>query len=105
MADLVILITKGNLSSRMAKDILTEMYEKGLDPRNIINEKGITQVTDERTIAKAIKEVLAENLKAVEDYKKGKGNALQFLFGKVMIKLEGQGNPEAIKKSLEETFK
>jgi aspartyl-tRNA(Asn)/glutamyl-tRNA(Gln) amidotransferase subunit B len=102
MADLAILITKGELSSRMAKDILAEMYKTGLDPRNIIAEKGITQVTDEGVISEAIKEVLSENPKAVEDYKKGKENALQFLFGKTMAKLKGQGSPEVIKKVIEE---
>lgn len=102
MADLSLLIIKGELSSRMAKDILAEMYKTGLDPRNIIAEKGISQVTDERAIAEAIKEVLEENQKAAEDYKKGKENALQFLFGKTMAKLKGQGSPEAVKKVLGE---
>ena len=102
MADLSLLIIKGELSSRMAKDILAEMYKTGLDPRNIIAKKGISQVTDERAIAKAIKEVLEENQKAAEDYKKGKENALQFLFGKTMAKLKGQGSPEAVKKVLGE---
>jgi aspartyl-tRNA(Asn)/glutamyl-tRNA(Gln) amidotransferase subunit B len=105
MADLTILIAKGELSSRMAKDILSEMYETGLDPRNIIAKKGIAQVTDEGAISEAIKEVLEENQKAVEDYKKGKENALQFLFGKTMAKLKGQGSPEAILKVLGENIK
>ena len=101
MADLAILIAKGELSSRMAKDILAEMHKTGLDPRNIIAEKGIFQVTDEGAISEAIKEVLAENPKAVEDYKKGKENALQFLFGKTMAKLKGHGSPEVVKRVLE----
>jgi len=101
MADLAILIAKGELSSRMAKDILAEMHKTGLDPRNIIDEKGISQVTDEGAISEAIKEVLSENPKAVEDYKKGKENALQFLFGKTMAKLKGQGNIEIIREVLE----
>ena len=105
MADLCILIIKGELSSRMAKDILVEMYETGLDPRDVIAKKGISQVTDEEVIKTAIKEVLANNEKAVEDYKKGKENALQFLFGKTMTALKGQGNPEAIRKALEEEVK
>lgn len=105
MADLAILITKGELSSRMAKDILAEMRATGLDPRDIIAEKGITQVTDEGAISEVIKEVLEENPKAIEDYRKGKENALQFLFGKAMAKLKGQGSPEAIRKTLGEHIK
>jgi aspartyl-tRNA(Asn)/glutamyl-tRNA(Gln) amidotransferase subunit B len=102
MADLIILITKGDLSSRMAKDILAEMHETGLDPRDIIEKKGIKQVTDEGAIMEVISQVLEENPKAVEDYKKGKENALQFLFGKTMAKFKGQGNPEVIRKVLGE---
>ncbi|MCK9187130.1 MAG: Asp-tRNA(Asn)/Glu-tRNA(Gln) amidotransferase subunit GatB [Candidatus Colwellbacteria bacterium] len=105
MADLCILITRGDLSSRMAKDILAEMYETGLDPRNIIKNKGIKQVTDESAITEVINQVLEENPKAVEDYKNGKENVIQFLFGQTMAKLKGQGNPEAIRKVLGESLK
>ena len=97
MADLIILIIKGELSSRMAKDMLLEMYQSGRDPRKIITEKGIAQVTDEVIIIEAIKEVITANPKAVADYHKGKENAFQFLFGQTMLKLKGQGSPEAIR--------
>ena len=100
MADLIILIIKGELSSRMAKDMLLEMYQSGADPRKIITEKGIAQVTDEVIIIEAIKEVITANPKAVADYHKGKENAFQFLFGQTMSKLKGQGSPEAIRGSL-----
>jgi len=100
MADLTILIMKGELSSRMAKDMLLEMYQSGADPRKIIIEKGIAQVTDEVIIIEAIKEVITANPKAVADYHKGKENAFQFLFGQTMSKLKGQGSPEAIRWSL-----
>lgn len=98
MADLIILILKGDLSSRMAKDILAEMHETGLDPREIIKRKGIKQVSDEDAVTEAVRAVMEENPKAVEDYKKGKQNALQFLFGQTMAKLKGQGNPEVIRR-------
>ncbi len=99
-ADLIVLINKGEISSRLAKDILKEMFLTGLDPRQIIKEKGLKQISDEETIKKAAKEVIAENPSAVEDYKKGKENALQFLIGKTMAKLKGQANPEIIKELL-----
>ena len=84
----------------MAKDMLLEMYQSGLDPRKIIREKGIAQVTDEAIIIEAVKEVITANPKAVADYHKGKENAFQFLFGQTMSKLKGQGSPEAIRGSL-----
>ncbi len=101
-ADLIVLISKGEISSRLAKDILKEMFVSGLDPRQIIQQKELSQISDEAVVKKAIKEVIDENPKAVEDYKKGKENALQFLIGKTMAKLKGQGNPEIISKLLNE---
>ncbi len=102
LAHLVALIEKKEISSRMAKDILLQMFKTGLDPHEIIKEKGISQVSDEDLIRKSIQEVLAENPAALADYKKGKGNALQFLIGKTMAKLKGQGNPDVISKLLNE---
>jgi len=100
MADLIILIAKDKLTSRMAKDILGEMYATSADPNNIIATNGLSQITDEETIIAIIQEVKAEYPKAVEDYKKGKDNALQFLFGQTMAKLKGQGSPDTIKELL-----
>jgi len=104
MADLVILIAQDKLTSRMAKDILAEMYASSADPKNIIAAKGIAQITNKDEIVLAIEEVKTENPKAVEDYKKGKENALQFLFGKTMAKLKGQGSPDAIKTALKDNL-
>ncbi len=96
-ADLVVLISKGEISSRMAKDILKEMVLIGLDPRQIIQEKGLKQVSDEGVLNQIVEQVIEENPKAVKDYKKGKENALQFLIGQAMAKLKGRGNPEILK--------
>jgi len=104
MADFGIVLASGTLSSTQAKEVLRKMYETGLDPRSVMKEGNIEQVTDENRIAEAIKEVLEENPKAVSDYRKGKENALQFLFGKTMEKLKGQGSPEAIRKALGENI-
>ncbi|MEK7114618.1 MAG: Asp-tRNA(Asn)/Glu-tRNA(Gln) amidotransferase subunit GatB, partial [Patescibacteria group bacterium] len=97
-ADLMVLIIKNEISSRSAKDILKEMFLTGLDPRRIIEEKGLKQVSDEKVIKKAIQEVVDENPKALEDYKKGKETALQFLIGKAMAKLKGQANPDILRR-------
>jgi aspartyl-tRNA(Asn)/glutamyl-tRNA(Gln) amidotransferase subunit B len=99
-----VLIEEGKLSSRMAKDLIEEMLQTGLDPEEIINQKGMVQVSDEDSLKKAIEEVITENPAALEDYKKGKGNAVQFLVGKAMAKLQGKGNPQAIQKLLAEVL-
>ncbi len=99
-ADLIVLAIKGEVSSRIAKDLIREMHISGLDPRRIIEEKGLSQISNESAIEKIIQEVIAENPEAVKDYKQGKGNTFQFLIGKSMAKLKGRGNPEKIKELL-----
>ncbi len=101
-ADLVELIATDKLSSRGAKNVLAKMYETGLDPRAVMERENFGQVSDESSIRPTVEQVLTENPKAIEDYKKGKMNALQFLVGKTMAVLKGRGNPEVIRKILQE---
>ena len=59
-------------------------------------------MSDEGEIEKIIKEVVGKNQNAVDDYKKGKENALQFLVGKVMAQSRGKANPELTQKILQD---
>jgi len=93
-AEFIGLIAKGTISSKIAKAILQEMFATGGDPSNIIQEKGLIQITGEGEIESVAKKVIEQNQQAAEDYKKGKGNALQFLVGKVMQETRGKASPE-----------
>lgn len=99
-AEFIILIDKGKISSKIAKQVLAEMFAKGKDPSHIIDEGGLTQITDKGEIEEIIAGVIAGNKKAVEDYKKGKENALQFLVGQVMARTKGRANPEETRQLL-----
>jgi len=101
LAELTGLIVENKISSRIAKDVLKEMFLTGLSPQQIVREKGLSQISDEGIIEKTIKEIIAENPAALQDYQKGKANALQFLIGQAMKKLKGQANPEILKKLFE----
>ncbi len=101
LGELVTLIVDNKISSRIAKDVLKEMFLTGLDAEQIIQEKGLSQISDEEVIKKTIEEVIKENTAAVGDYQKGKANALQFLIGQAMKKLKGQANPEILKNLFE----
>ncbi len=70
------------------------MFAKGGDPSQIIEEKELAQVSDEASIQKIAQEIISQNPKAVEDYKKGKENALQFLVGQVMATTKGAASPD-----------
>lgn len=96
-ADLMQLIFDKKVLSRGAKDILGKMLETGLDPNRILEEEGLEAVSDEGALEETVRKIVEENPGAIEDYKKGKENALQFLVGKAMVALRGRGNPETLK--------
>jgi len=103
-AEFITLIYDGKISSKIAKMVLSEMFQTGADPSRIIEEKGLNQITDEVEIEEVIKEVISKNPKVIEDYKKGKANAFQFLIGQVMMKTGGKANPQIVNKILKETL-
>jgi aspartyl-tRNA(Asn)/glutamyl-tRNA(Gln) amidotransferase subunit B len=99
-AEFITLIFEGKISSKIAKMVLVEMFKTGADPSHIIEEKGLTQITNEAEIKKIIKEVVSKNPKAVEDFKKGKENAPQFLIGQIMNVSKGKVSPQIVNKLL-----
>jgi aspartyl-tRNA(Asn)/glutamyl-tRNA(Gln) amidotransferase subunit B len=99
-AELIKMIYKEEISSKIAKQVLLEMFKTGADPSNIIEERGLTQVSDSEELEKIIKKVILENAGPVGDFKKGKENALQFLVGQVMAKTKGRAKPDVVQKIL-----
>jgi aspartyl-tRNA(Asn)/glutamyl-tRNA(Gln) amidotransferase subunit B len=100
-AEFITLIYDGKISSKIAKMVLLEMFKTGADPSNIIEEKGLTQITDKTEIEKIIEEVINNNPKPVEDYKSGKETAFQFLVGQIMAKSKGKANPQIVNEILD----
>ena len=105
LAHLVSLIEKGELSSRLAKDTMQKMFETGESPETLMKANGIKMVSGENELNWLIDEILAQNQDAVADYKKGKIQALQFLFGQAMALSKGQADPTKLRVFLEEKLK
>ena len=103
-AEFITLIYEGKISSKIAKMVLEEMFKTGADPSHIIEEKGLVQITNEAEIKKIIKEVISKNKKAVDDYKKGKENAFQYLIGQIMAQTKGKANPQLVNKLLKQAL-
>jgi aspartyl-tRNA(Asn)/glutamyl-tRNA(Gln) amidotransferase subunit B len=100
MGELVALIGKGELSGKLAKEILPKMFETG-EPASVIAEReGLKQISDSGTLEKIADEVIAANAKQVEQYKSGKATVLGFLVGQVMKASRGQANPAAVNELL-----
>ncbi len=85
------------VSSRGAKDVLAKMYREGGDPEMIAKEHNLLQMHDTDTLLTAVRGVLKEEIKAVEEYRAGKEAALQYLIGKSMKATKGAGNPAILK--------
>ncbi len=100
-AELCTLIYTGEISSKIAKKVLSEMFSTGGDPSQIIKDKGLTQITDEKRLKRIVKKVISENLGPVKDYKEGKKEALQYLVGKVMKETKGKADPQKVNLLLE----
>lgn len=96
-AALIKMTHKGDLSSRGAKDVLNILVESGGSPEDIAKKHGLLQMHDAHALQSTIKIVLAEETKAVEEYRSGKETALQYLIGKSMKATKGAGNPNLLK--------
>ena len=105
LANLVSLIDKGTISSKIAKDVLEEMFENPREPEEIIKEKGWIQISDEGEIKKIVQEILDANPQSIEDYKAGKDRALGFLVGQAMKATKGKANPQMLNKMFIEGMK
>ena len=104
LAHLADLINDGKIMSRQAKEILRKMFETGEDPEAIMRDEGLETVSDQGEVENAVREVIAANPKAAEDFKKGKEASLKFLLGQAMAKLRGRGDPEQIREILHRTL-
>jgi len=101
-AKLVAMAGKGDISSRGAKDVLKIMFEQGGDPEKIVEEKGLTQTSDDSFLKNIVDEIVKNNPIVAEEYKNGKENALQFLVGQGMKLSKGKANPGVLQKLLKE---
>jgi aspartyl-tRNA(Asn)/glutamyl-tRNA(Gln) amidotransferase subunit B len=100
LSELLKLMDKGTISGKIAKEIFPEMFETGKLPQVIVEEKGMTQISDQSEIEKIIDMVLEENTAAVQEYREGKDRAFGFLVGQAMRLTKGRGNPQLINKLL-----
>jgi len=100
IGELVDLIAKGVISGKIAKDVFALMWETGHTPSQIVEEKGLKQVTDTSAIEKIVDEVIAQNPDNVTAYKGGKANLFGWFVGQVMKASKGAANPQAVNELL-----
>lgn len=103
LAELLYILDKGDISATTAKEVFAAMFETGESAMHIVESKGL-KISDTSAVATIVKKVIADNAKAVADYKAGKETSLQYLIGQVMREARGKANAEQVKALLKETI-
>ncbi|NES87272.1 MAG: Asp-tRNA(Asn)/Glu-tRNA(Gln) amidotransferase subunit GatB, partial [Moorea sp. SIO2B7] len=94
LAELVNLIEKGTISGKIAKEILPELLEKGGSAKELVESKGLIQISDTGELEKIIDEVIAAHPQEVEKFRNGKTKLKGFFVGQVMKKTSGRADPK-----------
>ncbi|MBB5181930.1 aspartyl-tRNA(Asn)/glutamyl-tRNA(Gln) amidotransferase subunit B [Planomicrobium koreense] len=100
LAGMIKLISDGTISTKIAKKVLTELFEKGGDANDIVKAKGLVQISDDATLRGLVTNSLDNNPQSIEDFKNGKDRAIGFLVGQIMKATKGQANPPMLNKIL-----
>jgi aspartyl-tRNA(Asn)/glutamyl-tRNA(Gln) amidotransferase subunit B len=86
-------IVDATISGKIAKDVFEAMWAEGLGADDIIEKRGLKQITDSGAIEGVIDAVIAANPKQLADYRAGKDKLFGFFVGQVMKATEGKANP------------
>jgi aspartyl-tRNA(Asn)/glutamyl-tRNA(Gln) amidotransferase subunit B len=100
LARLLALVEEGVISGKIAKTVFDEMAQTGKPAQQIVEEKGLVQISDSDALEDVVSDVIAGNPKEVEAYKNGKTKLLGFFVGQVMKETKGKANPKLVNEIL-----
>jgi aspartyl-tRNA(Asn)/glutamyl-tRNA(Gln) amidotransferase subunit B len=100
LGELLGLIAGGELSGKLAKEVLEKMFESGDTAPVIMDREGLRQISDSGALGRIVDDVIAANPKQAEQYRGGKTAVIGFLVGQVMKVSRGQANPAAVNELL-----
>jgi Asp-tRNA(Asn)/Glu-tRNA(Gln) amidotransferase B subunit len=101
---LAYMIDGNEISHNAARDVLDEMLVHGGKPADIVDRRGLRQLSDEGPLRDAVAAVLGANPAKVAEYRAGKTGLLGFFIGQAMARTGGTGNPALIRKIVEEVL-
>ncbi len=105
LAELLQLIDEKVISGKIAKDVLAKAFQSGKNPRRVVEEEGLVQISDQSELETIIARVIKENPDSVNNYRGGKTKALGFLVGQVMKETRGKANPQLVNELLADKLK
>ena len=102
LAELIAMIEKATISNNIGKQIILDMMKDGKKASQIVEEKGLSQITDTGAIKEIVQKVIDANPNQVTAYKNGKVQLLGFFVGQVMKETKGRANPQAVNELVKE---
>lgn len=102
LSTLLHLLAGGVINGPTAKELLVELYATGGDPRALVDQRGLAQVSDESALGEVVDRAIAENQAAASDFRAGKEAALGRLVGQVMKATGGKAQPQLVNRLLRE---
>ena len=102
LVELIGLIEKNTISNNIGKQIIIDMLKDGTSAKEIVEKRGLSQITDESAIKGVCEKVVAAHPSEVEAYKGGKVQLLGFFVGQVMKETKGRANPKSVNELLKE---
>jgi len=102
LAEMIELINEGVISGPATKTVFEEMFQSGKHAREVVEDKGLSQISDVHELRVVVNKVIESNAKSVADFKSGKQQASVFIIGQVMKATRGRANPAMVKDILME---
>jgi aspartyl-tRNA(Asn)/glutamyl-tRNA(Gln) amidotransferase subunit B len=100
-SELINFISRGEITEKMAREVLEEMFERGVRAESVIAEKGLKPIHDLDALDKVLDEVIAENTDVIAKIKEGSTKPVDFLIGQVMKKTRGKANANKLRKLIQ----
>lgn len=94
LAELIALIEDGTISGKIAKDILPDLLTEGGSAKELVERKGLIQISDTGALEAIIDQVLVANPKELEQYRNGKTKLIGFFVGQVIKQTGGRADPK-----------
>jgi len=101
LVELIGLVKDGVINLNTGKEVLAEMFASGRSARQIVEERGLAQISDAAALERIVAQVLEENPQQVDEYLGGRVKLLGWLMGQVMKATRGKANPQVVRELLQ----
>ncbi len=105
IAELLNLVSQGDISGKMAKDVFQKMFDEGKSASQVVEELGLKQISDSGEIETIVENIIKNNSSEVTRYENGEKKLFGFFVGQVMKASRGQANPKLVNELLKKRLK